>query len=82
MMSSGEVASGENRALMSVVVDDDGVFGCRFLREGIVYVALIIRLRLLMHVKCIHDLCTLPLDIPPYLHHILVIVMLFDDNSE
>jgi hypothetical protein len=33
----------------------------------------------LMHVKCIHDLCTLPLDIPPYLHHILVIFMLFDD---
>jgi hypothetical protein len=33
----------------------------------------------LMHVKCIHDLCTLPLDIAPYLHHILVIFMLFDD---
>jgi hypothetical protein len=37
---------------------------------------------LLMHVKCIHDLCTLPLDIPIYLHHILVIFMLFDDNWE
>jgi hypothetical protein len=34
---------------------------------------------LLMHVKCIHDLCTLPLDIPSYVHHILVIFMLFDD---
>jgi hypothetical protein len=32
-----------------------------------------------MHVKYIHDLCTLPLDIPPYLHHILVIFILFDD---
>jgi hypothetical protein len=30
-----------------------------------------------MHVKCIYDLWTLPLDIPPYLHHILVIFMLF-----
>jgi hypothetical protein len=67
---------------MSVVADDDGIFGCRFLHEGIVYVALVIRLRLLMHVKCIHDLCTLSLDIPPYLHHILVIFMLFDDNWE
>jgi hypothetical protein len=37
---------------------------------------------MLMHVKCIHDLCTLPLDIPPYLHHILVIFMLFDDYWE
>jgi hypothetical protein len=36
----------------------------------------------LMHVKCIHDLCTLPLDIPPYLHDILVIFMLFDDYWE
>jgi hypothetical protein len=35
-----------------------------------------------MHVKCIHDLCTLPLDIPPYLHHILVIFMLLDDYWE
>jgi hypothetical protein len=35
-----------------------------------------------MHVRCIHDLCTLPLDIPPYLHHILVIFMLFDDYWE
>jgi hypothetical protein len=34
-----------------------------------------------MHVKCIHDLCTLPLDIPPYMHHILVIFMLFDDYN-
>jgi hypothetical protein len=32
-----------------------------------------------MHVKYIHDLCTLSLDIPPYLHHILVIFILFDD---
>jgi hypothetical protein len=36
----------------------------------------------LMHVKCTHDLCTLPLDIPTYLHHILVIFMLFDDYWE
>jgi hypothetical protein len=36
----------------------------------------------LIHVKCIHDLCTLPLDIPSYLHHILVIFMLFDDYCE
>jgi hypothetical protein len=37
-----------------------------------------------MHVKCIHDLCTLPLDIPPYLHHILVIfmfLMIIGNNS-
>jgi hypothetical protein len=37
---------------------------------------------LVMHVKCIHDFCTLPLDIPFYLHYILVIFMLFDDNWE
>jgi hypothetical protein len=37
---------------------------------------------LVMHVKCIHDLCTLPLDILSYLHHILVIFMLFDDYWE
>jgi hypothetical protein len=36
----------------------------------------------LMHVKCIHDLCTLPLDIPFYLHHILVIFTFFDDYWE
>jgi hypothetical protein len=36
----------------------------------------------MIHIKCIHDLCTLPLDIPPYLHHILVIFMLFDDYWE
>jgi hypothetical protein len=36
----------------------------------------------LMHVKCIHDLCTLPLDILPYLHHMFVIFMLFDDYWE
>jgi hypothetical protein len=36
----------------------------------------------LMHVKCIHNFCTLPLDIPPYLHHILVMLMLFDDYWE
>jgi hypothetical protein len=39
-------------------------------------------LGMLMHVKYIHDLCTLPLDIPPYLHHILVICMLFYDYWE
>jgi hypothetical protein len=39
-------------------------------------------LGMLMHVKCIHDLCTLPLDIPPYLNHILVIFILFDDYWE
>jgi hypothetical protein len=33
----------------------------------------------LMHVKCIHDFCTLPLDISSYLHYILVIFMFFDD---
>jgi hypothetical protein len=36
----------------------------------------------MMHIKCIYDLWTLPLDIPPYLHHILVIFMLFDDYWE
>jgi hypothetical protein len=39
-------------------------------------------LGMLMHVKCIHDLCTLPLDIPSYLYHILVIFMLFVDYWE
>jgi hypothetical protein len=47
MMDSGDVASGENRASTSVVADDDGIFGCRFLHEGIVYVALVVRLGLL-----------------------------------
>jgi hypothetical protein len=46
-MSSGDVASSENWASTSVVADDDGVFGCHFLREGFVYVALVVRLRLL-----------------------------------
>jgi hypothetical protein len=31
------MASYENRASMSVVEDDGGVFGCRYLREGIIY---------------------------------------------
>jgi hypothetical protein len=45
--SSGNVASGENRASTSVVADDDGVFRCCFLGEGIVYVAIVVRLGLL-----------------------------------
>jgi hypothetical protein len=32
---------------MSVVADDDGVFGCRFLHEGIVYGVIIVELGLL-----------------------------------
>jgi hypothetical protein len=44
---SGDMASCENRASTSVVADDDGVFGCCFLREGIVYIALVVQLRLL-----------------------------------
>jgi hypothetical protein len=46
-MDSGDVASGENRASTSVMADNDGVFGYRFLHEGIVYVALVVRLGLL-----------------------------------
>jgi hypothetical protein len=46
-MGSGDMASGENRASMSVVEDDDGVFGCRFLHEGIVYGVIVVRLGLL-----------------------------------
>jgi hypothetical protein len=45
--SSGNVASGENRAPTSVVADDDGVFGCCFLHEGIVYIVMVVRLGLL-----------------------------------
>jgi hypothetical protein len=45
--SSGDVAFSENQASTSVVADDDGIFGCRFLHEGIVYAALIVRLGLL-----------------------------------
>jgi hypothetical protein len=41
------MASGENRASTSVVADDDGVFGCHFLHEGIVYGVIIVRLGLL-----------------------------------
>jgi hypothetical protein len=44
---SSDVASGENRASTSVVADVDGVFGYRFLHEGIVYVALVVQLGLL-----------------------------------
>jgi hypothetical protein len=44
---SSDVASGENRASTSVVADVDGVFGCRFLHEGTVYVALVIQFGLL-----------------------------------
>jgi hypothetical protein len=44
---SSNVASVENRASTSVVADVDGVFGCRFLHEGIVYVALVVQLGLL-----------------------------------
>jgi hypothetical protein len=43
---SADVASGENRADVSCGRRED-VFGCRFLREDIVYVALVVRLRLL-----------------------------------
>jgi hypothetical protein len=32
----------ENRASTSVVADDDGVFGCRFLHEGIVYGVIVV----------------------------------------
>jgi hypothetical protein len=42
MTGLGDVASGENRASTSVMADDDGVFGCHFLHEGIVNVALIV----------------------------------------
>jgi hypothetical protein len=45
--SSGDVASGENRAPTSVVADDDGIFGCHFLCEGIVYFVIVVRLGLL-----------------------------------
>jgi hypothetical protein len=47
MMGSRDVASGENRASMSVVANDDGVFGCHLLHDGIVYVALVVQLGLL-----------------------------------
>jgi hypothetical protein len=47
MTGSSDVASGENRASTSVVVDDDGVFRCHFLHEGIVYGVIVIRLGLL-----------------------------------
>jgi hypothetical protein len=46
-MGSGDVASGENHVSTSVVADDDGVFGCRFLHEGIVYGVIVVRLGLL-----------------------------------
>jgi hypothetical protein len=46
-MGSGDMASGENRASMSVVADDGGVSGCRYLREGIVYGVIVGRLGLL-----------------------------------
>jgi hypothetical protein len=40
--SSGNVASGDNRVSTSVVAHDDGVFGCRFLHEGIIYIAIVV----------------------------------------
>jgi hypothetical protein len=46
-MGSSNVASHENRASTSIVANDDGVFGCHLLHEGIVYVALIVQLGLL-----------------------------------
>ena len=33
----------------------------------------------LMHVKCIHELCTISLIFQSYLHHIRVIPLLFND---
>ena len=36
-------------------------------------------LGMLMHVKCIHELYILLLDIPTYLHHIWVIFMFYND---
>jgi hypothetical protein len=39
---SGDVASSENRASMSVMVDDDGVSGRRYLHEGIIYIVLVV----------------------------------------
>jgi hypothetical protein len=47
-MGSGNMASGENRASMLVVADDGDVFGCRYLREGIVYGVIVDRLVLLL----------------------------------
>jgi hypothetical protein len=44
---SSDVAFSENRASTSVMADDDNIFGCRFLHEGIVYVALVVQLGLL-----------------------------------
>jgi hypothetical protein len=38
---SGDVAAGENLASTSVVADNDDVFVCRYLCEGIVSVVLI-----------------------------------------
>ena len=36
-------------------------------------------IEMLMHVKCIHELYILLLDIPTYLHHIWVIFMFYND---
>jgi hypothetical protein len=38
---SGDVAAGENRVSMLVATDDEGVFGCRYLCEGIVFAVLV-----------------------------------------
>jgi 3-hydroxymyristoyl/3-hydroxydecanoyl-(acyl carrier protein) dehydratase len=46
-MGSSDVASVENRASTSVVADDDDVFGCHFLHDGIVIGVIIVRLGLL-----------------------------------
>jgi hypothetical protein len=37
-----DVASGENRASTSIMADNDGVSGCRYLREGIINTFLIV----------------------------------------
>jgi hypothetical protein len=42
MTCLGDGASGENRASVSVVLDDDGVSRCRYLREAILYIVLIV----------------------------------------
>jgi hypothetical protein len=42
MTGSSDMASGENRASTSFVADDDGVFECRFLHEGIVYGVIVV----------------------------------------
>jgi hypothetical protein len=42
MTGLGDMASGENRASPSVMANDGGISGRRYLREGIVYSVLIV----------------------------------------